>query len=201
MILQLYPDITRIALRIRYSGTKNFLSDWENIQLVVTPGQTGCSCPPDGSPWILEGCWPGHRTGVDVANWRPDFPPMIIPALERDDEGRIVFLLDEQFYQLPPGRYTGMVRYLPHAAGPVNLVPLTEDTGSVEVGAGAILPPEYAAGAEGCPINFPQPPPPPPHPVSCVLGTFDIDLGPDCANHTIDQIAYAFTLNVCDEES
>lgn len=200
MILQLYPDIARLAIRIRNTKLHNFVSTWQNVQLIIEPGQFGCACPPNGSPWILTGCWPGKITNVDIANFRPDFPAIIIPAQERDAEGRIVFPLDERFYALPPGRYTGLVRYLPGADKPFNLLPLPPE-GPVEIAGKPVIPPEYAAGAEGCPVDyFPSPPPPPPPPSCCILGTFDIDLNPDCRDHMIDQVGYAFTLNVCDEE-
>ena len=199
MIVQLYPDIARLAVRIRNTKSHNFLSSWRDVQLVIQPGQLGCSCPPNGSPWILTGCWPGKITGIDIANFRPDFPAIIIPAFERDADGRIVFALDERVHTLPPGRYTGLVRFLPHADKPFNLLPLPPE-GTVELGGEVIIPPEYAAGARDCPIDFPSPPPPPPPPVCCVLATFDIDLGPDCRDHMIDQAASTFVLNVCNEE-
>lgn len=199
MIIQIYPDIARLAVRIRNTKSFHIVSSWQDTQLIIEPGQLGCSCPPNGSPWILTGCWPGKITDVDIANFRPDFPAIVIPALERDAEGRIVFELDERVHALIPGRYTGLVRYLPHSDKPFNLMPLP-DAGPVDVGSAVIIPPEYAAGARDCPIDFPSPPPPPPPPVCCILGTFDIDLGPDCRDHMIDNAALSFTLNTCEEE-
>ena len=120
MILRLTQDMTRLALRIRDSWEGRQLTDWQRLQLLILPGQRDMmdQCGPNGSPWILTGCWPGKRTNVDVANWRPDFPALICPAFTLDADGAVVFRIDDRIHNLPPGRYTGVIRVTPRQVPP-----------------------------------------------------------------------------------
>ena len=120
MILRLTQDMTRLALRIRDSWEGRQLTDWQRLQLLILPGQRDMmdQCGPNGSPWILTGCWPGKRTNVDVANWRPDFPALICPAFTLDADGAVVFRIDDRIHSLPPGRYTGVIRVTPRQVPP-----------------------------------------------------------------------------------
>lgn len=213
MILRLTQDMTRLALRIRDSWEGRQLTDWQRLQLLILPGQRDMmdQCGPNGSPWILTGCWPGKRTNVDVANWRPDFPALICPAFTLDADGAVVFRIDDRIHSLPPGRYTGVIRvtprqvppYDPHdlcgssckplPPGPVlKPFPIKPD--------GKVIPPEYLVGAQDCNVDFPTPPPPPAPPPYCILAEFDIDLGPMCVDHFIDQASVDFSLASCGDE-
>lgn len=113
MILQLNDNMTRLAIKI---ASMNIL-DYENIRLVIYAE----SIPTNGSPWFLTGCWPYHPTCVDVANHAQPAPaPVMLQAFERDDEGRIVFILPERLYKMPKGRYRALVQYSPPPA-PINV--------------------------------------------------------------------------------
>lgn len=192
MILYLAQGMAELAMRLKNLPTGDQVVSWEDIQLLIQPGQWDRCCGPNGSPWILHGCWPGHRTEVDIANFRPDFPTLVYQAERLDDEGRIVFHLDERLWRLPPGRYSGTLRASPTHGGtyePVSLkvMPKHPDKG---------IPPEYLIGRD-CNPDFPVPPPPPPRPKCCILSRFDIDLGPMCAEHMVDQVNVEFALNPC----
>lgn len=208
MIVHITQGMTRLGLLIKDYGTNRILTDWRVLQLVVTPGQFDKCCAPAGSPWYLTGCWPGKRTGVDVANWRPDFPAIVYDAFELDPDGRIVFRLDERLHRLPPGRYTGAVRTY-FGKRPRTTCGPACDGRPQDIPAMVIrpapkrprvhIPPEYRIGAERCPIDLsvPPPKPPKPRPVSCVLAVFDIDLGPICSDHLIAQATAEFALADC----
>ena len=208
MIVALSRYTTRLAVRIRNLQDGGQLIKWQDIQLVIAPGQedAGPCCGVMGSPWILCGCWPFHPTGVDVANPSPhDFPAITLDAFTTDDEGRIVFQLDKRFHDLPNGRYTGILRVHPHTP-PINLVPPPRRQHKQHHR--VIIPPGYGIGFgsqiyyDKCGEKPCEPPCFPPFPPvkCCVLSTFDIDLGPECAQHMVDQCALEFMRNDCGEE-
>lgn len=200
MIIYLTQGMTRLALRVKELGDRRQLLDWRKLQLLIQPGQldNGCGCGCGGSPWILTGCWPGHRTGVDIANPVPwDFPTIVYDAQEVDAEGRVVFRLDDKFQDLPCGRYTGVLRVFPHGKIPLNMKQLG-NLGRKPVKPGLIIPDEYKFG-QNCAPDFPEPCDPPPPVPCCILTTFDIDLGPCCSDHMVDQVAVTFALNTCGE--
>lgn len=197
MILHLTQGMSMLALRIKEIGSMRQVISWEDLQLLIQPGQHDAqSCYPNGSPWILTGCWPGKRTGVDVANWRPDFPTIVYPAYKLDAEGRVVFHLDERLWELPTGRYTGILRAapikqcydFPHVL--LSVAPPPPDRG---------IPQQYLFGRDCC-VDTPPDVPPRPEPKCCILSTFDIDLGPMCSDHMIDQVSVDFKLDTCGVE-
>lgn len=194
MIVRLTHDMSTIGFRLRETMYNQQVVSWENVELMILPGQRDTGCAPNGSPWILTGCWPGKRTGVDVANSRPDFPPIIIPAYKLDLDGRIVFHIGTRLNTLSPGRYTGVLRVAPQLnpsrqrARLLMIAPKQKKR---------VLPMEYIAGAQGCNVEFKSDPPPPPPPRVCELARFDIDLGPTCADHIIDQVSVEFPPNNC----
>lgn len=201
MILRITDDITRVNLRIRDWPDRRYLADWESIQLVIMPGQAdGCGCcHTGGSPWFLYGCWPGKRTGVDVANPAPpDFPAMCINAFEIDDNGALTFILPPHWHHLPHGRYTGLVQYAPMSHLPLNL---THYLGSIEDPLpNRGIPPQYLQWPDCNAPHEPPPPPPPPKLDLCVLAKFDIDRAPRCLEHIIDQVGVEFSLTHCEED-
>lgn len=195
MILYLTQGMAELGLRVKNLPTGDQVISWEDIQLLIEPGQwdSRCHCGPNGSPWILHGCWPGHRTEVDIANFRPDFPVIVYQAERLDDEGRLVFHLDERLWSLPPGRYSGTLRVAPMRGAVYEPVrALRVMTPPPNRG----IPPEYFIG-RNCNPEFPAPPPPPPRPKCCILSRFDIDLGPQCAEHMVDQVNVEFALTSC----
>ena len=196
MIVRLTHEMATLAIRIRDSRTGNLLASWRGLELIVQPGQFKYGCNPGGSPWILTGCWPGKRTGVDIANSRPDFPSIIIPANDIDGDGRIVFPIAHRLNGLPCGRYTGLIRaiHVPkegcHRPRKLNVVPKKPQR--------PLPPPDYIIGAD---CSMPDtPPPPPPPPPCCILAVFDIDLGRACSDHYIDQAAVDFIPTNCGTE-
>ena len=198
MIIRLSPGVAKLALRVVELREQKLLLDWRHLQLLIQPGQYDEDCGPNGSPWILTGCWPRHRTGVDIANYRPDFPTICYNAFELDPDGRIVFHLDERLWQLPPGRYSGILRVYPQGHVPVNLRTV-QDVGYKEPDPRTI-PAEYLNVGKVCQPEFKQPPLPRPKPQCCILSTFDIDLGPLCSDHMVDQVALDYVLTTCEEE-
>lgn len=206
MIVTLTRYTTRLAVRIKNLLDGGQLVHWQELQLVIAPGEDEHNdCHQGGSPWVLCGCWPFHPTGVDVANPSPhDFPALTLDAFETDDEGRVVFVLDKRFHKLPNGRYTGILRVHPHTP-PINLVPHKPSPSVLKpipipsgygVGRGSQVHYERCGKAPCGPLC--APPPPPRH--ACILARFDIDLGPECAQHMVDQCALEFTRNDCGEE-
>lgn len=198
MIVYIHRGVTRLALRVKEFGDYSQMTDWKNIQLVIRPGQHdryGCF---EWSPWFLRGCWPYKRTGVDVAAPHfHDFPVMHYKAFELDADGRIVFRLDSKFQKLPAGRYTGELRVVPkkrpHNVRPPHHPPPKRPE------KGVLVPPEYLIGQQNCVPHFPEPPRAPHHPPVCILAVFDIDLGPSCSDHLIDQAVVEFALSDCEE--
>lgn len=197
MILQITPDISRVAVRIRNWTNQRYLADWEHIQLVIEPGQRdGSCCHQGGSPWYLHGCWPGKLVGVDVGNPpRPDFPAFCIPAFERDSHGRIVFILPERWKMVPPGRYTGLVRYAPASDIPVNIWQYLHRPKEDER---PVFP--EGLGSYSCVPQEHIEPKPKFECHTCILAQFDIDYGPRCSDHIIDQAALEFSLSTCEED-
>lgn len=215
MILSLTRNTTRLALRVKDVVQGWQLYDWRDLRLIIAPGQLnredggGCCwdnccdcCDPMGSPWYLSGCWPFHPTGVDVANPSRyfDFPSIILDAFETDDEGRIVFLLDKRVHSLPNGRYTGILQRHAHAL-PIN-VPATDSVASNQhplpapLSLGAMIHYEPQGTMAPCnqTVTFD-----PPRQDACILAMFDIDLGPECAQHMVDQMAVEFRRDDCGE--
>lgn len=168
MIVAITELTPKIAFRLNTYGREYLVTDWKNIQLVVSP-LPGTDCCPGFtplSPWYFYGCWPGVRTGVNInaPGGGIDFSPIIYDAFECDADGRIVFVLDKQLWELPHGRYHGMLRTYPaksqECACPQQGVwPTSLNAALVE------------------PVQR-----------SCILSCFDIDYGPICVEHFIDQI-------------
>lgn len=182
MILYITRGTSRIALRVKELNQNSQVISWEHLQLLIEPGQWDVDCGPNGSPWFLYGCWPGKLTGVDIANPpQPDFPTLIYPAFELDADGRVVFKLDERLHSLPNGRYTGTLRTMP-SVPPFHMTPIVLPKPDARD-----IPDEYVIG-RNCEVSFPAPPPRPPKPACCILARFDIDLGPECSEHYIDQV-------------
>lgn len=186
MILQLTEDATSIGIRIRDWANQRYLVDWQGLALGILPGEHSCHgsqhcCEQGGSPWFVWGCWPGHRTGVDLMNPpRPDFPAFYIQASDVNaKDNLVIFNLPDRWRKTVPfGRYSGFVRYQPDKIfyDPINshvnlgVVPTPKDPGCYHT------PPQPC----GCPM------PPPLRP--CILAEFDVDYGPRCSQHIIDRI-------------
>lgn len=182
MILYLTRGVARLALRVHELNQMGRITSHEDIQFVIQPGQWDMDCGPNGSPWILTGCWPGKITDVDIANPpQPDFPALIYDCFETDADGRLVFLMDERLWRMPNGRYSGTIQVRPHVQ-PFTMTPFVLPKPEERD-----IPAEYKIGRD-CEPQFPKPVLPPPPPRCCVLARFDIDLGPECSDHYIDQI-------------
>lgn len=200
MIIRITEDTTRIGFRLRDWKNSRILTDWEHIMLVIAPGQLDQPCwVPGGSPLYLYGYWPGKPTGVDIANPPPpDFPSLAMPAFEMGDNCTVIFLLHKYFYELPHGRYTGILQYHPRGVERVvneNIKPTEKSVTPFDW-----IPPKYWDGAVPC--SEPAPPipkPVPPRPSFCVLGTFDIDYGQRCDEHIIDLVTVEYALNHCED--
>lgn len=186
MILQISEDVTRIAIRTKSWRNQRFVRDWQNLYLVIEPGQGGAACGAEchggGSPWYVWGCWPGVRTGVDLMNPpRPDFPAFIIKAEELTDDATVVFTLPDRWKATVPfGRYNGHLRYqIMDNTIPVNMIRYLG---------------EWHMPEPECMCNQPPPPPMimPPPPPPCDIAHFDIDYGPLCHQHFIDRVDVEF---------
>lgn len=200
MILYLTQGMTSVALRIKETNRQSQLTDWRQLQLLIQPGERHWNECFMGSPWILTGCWPGHRTDVDIANYRPEFPTICYDAEELDPDGRVVFRFDQRLWCLPPGRYLGSVRTYPQGSSgwmpPFNL---THDLSREALSNKKItIPQEYHT--ETCYYEPGDCPPPPVMPQCCILARFDIDLGPACHEHIIDQAAVNYAVITCEAE-
>ena len=183
MILQVSEDINQIAIRVKSWRNQRYAQDWQNLYLIITPGQAGpeCCCHQGGSPWIAYGCWPGHRTGVDLMNPPPpDFPAFFLQAQSMTDDKLVVFELPLRWRETVPfGRYSGTVRYQPmNRTTPVNMI---WNLGRWHV-----------PHDDGCLCAPPQPPAVAPFPPPCDIVHFDIDYGPRCDQHIIDRIDVEF---------
>ena len=199
MIVHITPGTARLKLRIKEATTANQLTDWRQLQLLIEPGQRDTQgCGPNGSPWVLTGCWPGHRTGVDIANPipNPNIPIVCYQAHELDPDGRIVFRLDNRFLALPYGRYTGTVRIHPRTTRPFNLLPVGPDGTPVKPIPPSV-PPEYLTGNQNCSPVFNEPAPPTPPSICRDIVRFDLDLGDSSTGHYIDQSSVDFALDSC----
>lgn len=196
MIVTLTRYTTRLAIRLRNTLDGGQIINWRNLQLVVmppAPENCGC-CHVPNSPWVLTGCWPYHPTGVDVANpHRIDFPAMVFNAFETDKAGRIVFALDHRIDALPNGRYDGLIRVGLHEV-PINMPLPLSARHAKSLGAQV----HYTPDGRLVPC---EPVPPPPLPVhACVLARFGIELGPECAQHMVDQCVVEFARGDCGED-
>lgn len=199
MILYLAQGMSSLALRIKETNRQSQLTDWRQLQLLIQPGEAHWNECFMGSPWILTGCWPGHRTGVDVANYRPDFPTICYDAEELDPDGRVVFRLDQRLWCLPPGRYLGSVRTYPRdGSGWVPPFNLTHNMSRDALPKEVVLLPGYKN--DKCYFEPGDCPPPPMPPKCCILARFDIDLGPACHDHVIDQAAVDYAVITCEAE-
>lgn len=199
MIVRIDPDAVRLALRVK-AGPGLQVGSWRGLQLLVEPGPRPDECG-GGSPMYFLGCWPGPSQtgpGIDVANFRPDFPAICIEAFELDQEGRVVFRIKDALKTLPPGRYRGTLRYAP-PMDPMCMTPL-HDLGKPKKDE-VKLPEGYEAALVQCGDPFPEdalPPPPPPQ--CCVVAVFGIDLAPSCGDHYIDQIAASVQAGCMEDE-
>lgn len=195
MIVQITEDTKSIAIRVKAWPIQRYVGDWQDIYLVIMPGQRGghccghdddCCCHQGGSPWILYGCWHFHRTGVDLMNPpRPDWPAFFIQGELLDDKKQLVFTLPERWKKdVFFGRHTGELRYQPYKPAPVNFRPVRPPKDKPQTWA-------FLDPGCGCAVPRPHPaaPPPPPPPHRCVLARFDIDYGPRCSQHIIDRIS------------
>lgn len=208
MIIFLSRGMTRLALRIREINERQQLIDWHNLQLLIQPGQFDRKgCGPNGSPWYLCGCWPGKCTGIDIANPQPvDFPTICYNAHELDADGRVVFRLDKSFHELPNGRYSGTLRVSATGSTPLNMLPGV-NLGREPVAPGIIIPPGFRPDdvfrpvSSVFPSNSPECPPRLPPSQCCVLSVFDIDIGPECSDHMVDQVVVNFSAITCGEEN
>lgn len=177
MILQISEDVSKIAIRTKSWRNQRYVRDWQNLYLIIDPGQAGgdCCCHEGGSPWFVWGCWPGHRTGVDLMNPpRPDFPAFVIKAEELRNDS-VVFTLPTRWRETVPfGRYNGTLRYQPiDRTVPINAIAYLG---------------QWHQPPEEC---FCNPPPPPviiPHNPTCDIARFDIDYGPLCYQHFLDRV-------------
>lgn len=195
MIVTLTRYMTRLALRIRNSNNSDQLTDWQNLQLVIAPMPPQKGCHVGGSPWFLHGCWPFHPTDVDLANPRlPDFPAIVMDAFETDAEGRVVFLMDRRVHELPNGRYLGTVRAHAHTP-PINLPTAQKPAAWEPMGAAT----HYDADHVRVPCD-PVAPIFSPHAPACDLYTFEIDLGPECAQHIVDQAVVDLARSDCGDD-
>lgn len=197
MILTLTRYTTRLALRVKSILDLAQVTDWRNLQLVITPPhECPNSCHVPGSPWILTGCWPFHPTGIDLANPPvPDFAPIVLDAFETDDHGRVVFIIGERVWNLPSGRYGGILRVHPHKL-PINIAAAIKRSQIAPRPAGASV--RYDNGFKH-PCDM-EPMEVVPRQRVCELARFDIDLGPECAQHMVDQAVVEFARADCIRE-
>lgn len=188
MILYIADGITRIALRIKQLGGRSQLISWHNLRMIVHRGQLDCNPCFAGTRLIFTGCWPTGRTNVDVANCRPHVPPFFCDAFELDQDGRVVFRLGDHFSKRPYGRYTAIVIEVPPNKKPVTPFNLLADSikKTEENNNFNCIPDE--------PVMHIR------HPKPCVLAEFEIDYGPKCHDHIIDQVVYEHALNTCGED-
>lgn len=199
MIVQITEGMSQLGLRIRNAAGQQLIS-WEALELHIARGQYDRCCGSGGSPWILTGCWPGHSTGVDVANPRHDIPTIVLPADHLSEDGLVVFSIGPKVWDLPPGRYSGLLVYAPARRVPMpctNLPVKVKRLLFQKTPSDHGIPPEYRFPE--CHVEFDNPLPPPDKPKMCILSVFDIDIGPMCAQHLIDRVDVDFPVH-CEVE-
>lgn len=195
MIISLARYTARLAVRIKNTVDFGQLTDWQKLQLLIMRPMPRKGCHVGGSPWYLHGCWPFHPTDVDLANPQPpDFPAIAIDAFEADEEGRVVFLLDNRVHALPNGRYAGVIRQHQHTQ-PINIPVQKTQAGFAPLGAEIF----YDEERRRVPCSLPEPILFNPEP-SCELFRFDIDLGPECAQHMVDQAVVTLARSSCGDD-
>lgn len=200
MIIYLSRGAARLAFRLRNMNTHDQLISWNNLCLHIRPGQYDQPCGPNGSPWVLTGCWPGKPTGVDIANPQPyDFPTKRIPAFKLDADGRVVFRLPPDLWELPNGRYTGcIIAEKPGHDKPFNFDAFMKVMPPPPEKPEVVLPPGYDVG-KNCDVRFDSHPPEIDNPAPCILAIFDIDIGPECSDHYADQVVVEMARITCEE--
>ena len=197
MILPITRYTAQLAFKLQDFITCGTLTD---LQLLIMRGEWNeeCGCKENymGSPLYLHGCWPFHPTDVDLANpIQPDFPVLVYDSFDVDEEGRVVFNFDDRLWELPDGRYTGVLRVRP-VNPPINLpqnIPKLEPLYSAQsyyTLAHRLMPCGYEPPTTTCT---------PADPV-CILTTFDIDLQAHCAQHMVSQVNVIMTRTACQFE-
>lgn len=188
MIIHLTQGTPMVAFRVMGYGAEDQVSDWRQILLSISRPRNRCGEP--GSPWYFYGCWPGVRTGVDVANPpHRDIHPVLIPSEGLDDEGRITFRVGPHIDRLPPGRYYGELHFVQHPVMPTcGHRPPAPRLQVVPVQSKPIVPPEFQIGID-CHDKEELPSPKRQRISGCILSRFDIDIGYPCYNHIIDEVS------------
>jgi len=111
-IVRICQGQPELAVRLTTAGCNGAqLVDWQQVRLlIVPPPRTTCELPL--SPQVFKGCWPAH----DIEKWNNSFilpenqPLLIYPAFGTNEDGEIVFVLDEQLWKRR-GRYIGVIEF------------------------------------------------------------------------------------------
>lgn len=189
MIVHLYQGMCEVAIKLgRVDVPCGFKVQFLICPIPATPPACG------GSPWYLHGCWPFHRTDVDVANPRVDYPPVCLwsDGLDHHD-CTFHFPIDERIWELPAGRHHGLIRLVPELPfGGATEVKVMDKP--VE----KIIPPEYIIGKD-CGLKRECCPPPPKEPECCVVAEFDVELGPTCPDGTIEKVCEVYPTQLLGE--
>lgn len=112
-IVRICQGQPELAVRLTTAGCNGAqLVDWKQVRLlIVPPARTTCELPL--SPQCFKGCWPTH----DIEKWNASFslpesqPLLIYPAFGTNEDGDIVFVLDEQLWKRR-GRYIGLIEFI-----------------------------------------------------------------------------------------
>lgn len=112
-IVRICQGQPELAVRLTTSGCNGAqLVDWQQVRLVIVPPpRQTCELPL--SPQVFKGCWPTH----DIESWNNSFilpetlPLLIYPAFGTNEDGDIVFALDEQLWKRR-GRYIGVIEFI-----------------------------------------------------------------------------------------
>lgn len=97
-----------LAVRLVQPGCMGGQLVTENLRLVITAPQCQCHLK---SPLLFTGCWPGFTTPWSDAVYPHELPAVVYPAFETNDDGDVVFRLDDLLWKMPSGRYIGTIEF------------------------------------------------------------------------------------------
>jgi len=107
MIIKLRYGQPQLKLRLVEAACTGTVLSKDGLSLVIREPELDPKLCVRTSPWVIEGCWPHYRGPHDTTP--PPKPSLVYPAFDMDDDGSIIFQLDNKLSAWPPGRYLGTV--------------------------------------------------------------------------------------------
>lgn len=107
-IIKICQGQPELAVRLVQPGCNGGqLVDYENLRLVIKAPECNRLLK---SPIIMTGCWPGYDNLPRLGELPPhEYPALVYPAFDINENSEVVFRFDHQLLELPPGRYWGYI--------------------------------------------------------------------------------------------